>query len=310
LAGGSNDFNSGLTQLGAGGAALKSGSSAIVAALSGLDGGDMSSLTQLPTALLQLAGGLDEIGATLDTLSGGYSQALGALSGAIAAIPEPSVSEADIYTLMAANPGNKTIAALVENYQAAQTVKGTYTAVSEAFTGVEAALPALKTGIAEISGGLNAMATQISAGFGENADLGDMAAQYALFHDGLVAYIDGVTALGSGYSRLNSGILELSGGISEFNDGIKTLSDGVGELDLETSQLPGKIDDMIEEMTSEFTGVDFKPVSFLSDKNENVELVQFVFRTGKIELPPAPATVRPEPAAQTFWSRLFDLFRK
>ena len=309
LASGSNDYKSGLSQISAGGAALKSGSEAIIAALGGFDSADMSSLKQLPAALRLMAAGLDGISATLDALSGGYSQALGALAGAIASIPEASVSEADIYAFMTANPNNKTVAALVENYQAAQTVKGTYAAVSEAFSGVDTALPAMKTGITEISSGLTAIATQIDAGL-NGANLGDMAAQYTQFHDGLTAYIDGVTALAGGYTQLSSGISELAGGVSELKDGVNTLSDGMNELDEETSQLPDKIDDMIDEMTPEFTGGDYEPVSFLSDKNEKVSLVQFVFRTDAVKLPPLPAAVQPEPEAQTFWSRLINLFMR
>ena len=310
LASGSKDFNSGLSQVTAGGTQLKSGSAAIIAALGGLDGADMSSLAQLPAALRQMAVGLDELGATLTAISSGYSQAYGALGSAIAAIPEASVSEADIYVLMAANQENATIAALVENYQAAQTVKGTYAAVSEAFTGVSAALPAMSTGISEISGGLTAMATQIEVGFsGSGAGLGDMAAQYMQFHTGLVAYIDGVSALAGGYSQLNNGITELSIGTSELYGGVDGLADGVRELDDETSQLPDKIDEMADEMLSEYTSGDFEPVSFLSDKNENVELVQFVFRTNAIELPKAPAAPATVVEKSTFWTRLLDLFR-
>ena len=306
LAGGSAEYRAGLTQISTGGAALKNGSASIISALGELEGADMPGLAQLPAALKQMSAGLKEIGATLNMLSGGYSQALDALGGAISAIPDGSVTEADIYALMAANPGSSTVAALVANYQAAQTVKGTYAAVSEALTGVQTALPALAAGVSEISGSLTAMAAQLEAGFGgDSSGLGGMAAQYTQFHGGLVAYIDGVAALAAGYAQLHSSIAELADGTLEFSGGAQALADGVQELDNETSKLPDKIDDM----TSEYTGGDFEPVSFLSDKNNSVELVQFVFRTSAIRLPAKPVAAQPEPSKQTVWTRLLDLFR-
>ncbi|NLB29207.1 MAG: YhgE/Pip domain-containing protein [Clostridiales bacterium] len=308
LADGSAEYRSGLTKIASGSAELKSGSEAIVSALGELGGGDMSSLTQLPAALRQMAGALKEISSTLETLSGGYSQALAALDGAIAAIPEADIAEADLYALHAANPGNKTVDALVANYQSAQAVKGTYATVSDVFTGVDTALPELKSGVSQVSVALTLMANRIESGLG-GADTADMASQYMQFHSGLVSYIDGVVALAEGYSALHSGISEFADGVTELRDGVNELADGMDELDGETSQLPDKIDEMADELVSEYTGGDFEPVSFLSDKNDGVELVQFVFRTDAIKAP--DKAVAPEKAAeeQTFWTRLANLFR-
>lgn len=310
LTNGSSEFKSGLEQISAGSAQLKDGSGAIVNALGGLEDSDLSSLAKLPESLRQISSGLSEISSTLSELSGGYSKALDALSSAIDEIPEPDISEADINSLLSANPNSKALKSLVANYQAAQTVKATYASVSEAFDGVKAALPALSRSVSQTNLSVTIMAQQIEAGLGgDMSGLGDMASQYMQFHNGLVAYVDGVVELSKGYAELHNGIKGLSDGTSQFSDGVSELANGVSQLDAETSKLPDEIDNMADELISDFTGGDFELVSFLSPQNESVELVQFVFRTDSIKLPEPPAEAAPVAEKATVWSRLLDLFR-
>ena len=57
----------------------------------------------------------------------------------------------------------------------------------------------------------------------------------------------------------------------------------------------------------ELSGSGFEPVSFVSDQNTNVELVQFVMKTEGIRIP-EEADIPVEEEPMSFWQRLLALF--
>ena len=269
----------------------------------------LSSLTQLPGALRQLKAGLDQISSGIDELSEGYSAAYTALSDAIGSIPAAGVTEEDIAALMAANPDSAALASLIANYQAAQTVKGTWEQTKAAFAAVQQNLPTFSASIAKVSASLETMASQLEAALeptGGSIDLGSLAqlmggmeqlaSSYAEFNEALKAYTGGVDALAENWPSIQNSINSLTSGAS-------SLSDGTAALDEETQAIPDQLDGLLGtgDEDSEYT-----PESFLDERNGEPDSVQFVISTEGIELPETGGSDEPAPAEQGFFARLWS----
>lgn len=319
LRSGASQYGSGLNQLSEGSAQLNAASDQIAAGLAQIgamggqtpDGGSvsLSALAQLPSALRQLKSALDQISSGIGQISEGYAAAYTALSSAIDAIPAANVTEEDIAALMAANPESAALSSLIANYQAAQTVKGTWEQTKAAFSAVQENLPTFSASINTVSGSLETMATQIETALtatGGSVDLGslvqlmggleELASNYAQFNEALKSYTDGVDALAANWSSIQSGINSLTSGAS-------SLSDGANTLDEETQAIPDELGGLLGTGDDESS---YEPESFLDERNGNPSTVQFVISTEGIEAPDEeePAPVEEEP--QGFFARLWD----
>ncbi len=336
LVSGSSGFKNGLSQLSGSLGQLITASGQIKSALAGIvysldhasGGFDPTAFAQLPDGLDQLAQGLDGISGGLTRLKGGFSDAKDALGSAISHIPD--ISQSDIASLSAAVAGldedqQHTLSQLLDAYTAAQTVKGTYygphgnDGVKAAFDSVEAGLSTMSGSVGTISQTLSGMAAQIRAALSAS----DFAAQmqqlkdgltalsdnYGQFHSGLVGYTDGVKALSSNYGKLHTGLVSLSDGIADLYSGTKELYSGTRELDDHVADLPDTMQTKMDDLMKEYDKSDFQPVSFISAKNTNVSLVQFVFKTAAIEAAQESALAEPEPSRATVWDRFLALFR-
>src|SRR5699024_8546330 len=140
-------------------------------------------------------------------------------------------------------------------------------------------------------------------------DLSTLASEYKSFHTGLVSYTGGINSLATSYAKLDHGLQELSGGTSELDRGAKELHDGTNELQQNTSDLPNQMQLELEELMEEFDFSDFKPKSFVSNENKNVNVVQFVLKTERIEMEEPDTTDGAEVEEKGFWDRFLDLFR-
>ncbi|HOF95288.1 MAG TPA: YhgE/Pip domain-containing protein, partial [Clostridia bacterium] len=302
LESGSLDIASGLRELGINSWTLLDSSAKIKNALwqvssslkSGLaDMPDLSGLGELPAGLIELAAGLSQIADGLDALKGGFSQAYAALGSAIDDMPSASATEGDIQALGYAisvleNSGQllNTFNALAGSYGAAQTVKGTYAHVKDAFEAVVPTLTQMSEGIREAAGNLNTIAGGISGSLSKlsmlsklgelSSGLDELAANYGKFHDGLGQYFSGVGELSQGYGEFHSGIHEFAGGVGKLYSGARDLRKGTNELEDETSDMPEKVQKEIDDKLKEYTGSDFERVSFTSKQNTNIGVVQFV----------------------------------
>ena len=273
---------------------------------------DLSALAQLPAGLEQAADGLEQAGAALAQLAEGYGAAYPALAQAVEAIPEPSVSEEDIGALMALAPDNEALAALVANYQAAQTVKAVWAQASAAFEAVQDNLPALAEGVNSAAASLRQTAQQISAAMSATggqidlsgllqltSGLSQLAQSYSAFHEGLVSYAGGVDALSANWSSVYSGISSLASGAGE-------LSDGVAALNEETSKIPELIDELTGGSAEDESADGSAQASFLDERNEDTASVQFVIMTEGISEPEAEAEPAPAEEEQGFFAELWD----
>lgn len=139
--------------------------------------------------------------------------------------------------------------------------------------------------------------------------LTQLSSEYQTFHDGLVTYTDGVDSLAKSYKDLNQGTSELADGLSELANGVSELHEGTQELAEETSDLPDQFTSEIDKFMDEFDFSDFEPVSFVSDKNKDVGVVQFVLQTEKIELEEPEEEREEKEVKKNIWARFLDLFR-
>lgn len=145
---------------------------------------------------------------------------------------------------------------------------------------------------------------------------------YSLFYEGLKSYTSAVSDAASGANTLkinmdtlytNVGTLKTS--VAELNDGVRALfdgttelKDGTGEFVKETDCIETEVSGEIDSMINEATGSDLDIVSFVSEKNTNVDAVQFVIQTEAIEI--AEAVIE-EPIIEEkldFWQKLLRLF--
>ena len=144
---------------------------------------------------------------------------------------------------------------------------------------------------------------------------------YGVFYQGLVAYTDAVSSAAAGAKSLklnmdtlysNTGKLKLS--VGELSDAVGELYDGTGELTNGTTEFVDKTSDMdtqisdeIDSMTASLSGGDGDAESFVSEKNTNVNTVQFVIKTAAIEKAETTTDNTVESAPLTFWQKLLRL---
>ena len=185
---------------------------------------------------------------------------------------------------------------------------------------------ALKDGVASLADGAGSLAdgisqlavgtNQLQSGVSELNDGGwELADGTKDLQSGVSDLVDGVKELTDASDDLKDGSGQLADGTGDLFDGTNDLLDGVGELKdgtdefkEKTSDIDEKIDEEVNKVITNFSGSDFTPLSFVSDKNTNVNLVQFIMKTEGIKIPEKGKTETVEEPL-TFWQRLLNLFR-
>lgn len=174
----------------------------------------------------------------------------------------------------------------------------------------------------EVTSKINSAVSAVSDAAGQVSDLKGQLDNYGAFYQGLLDYTGAVNDAAQGAKSLkinmdtlysNTGKLSISVGelndaVCKLNDGTSELSDGTSEFVDETSDMDTKISDEIDSMTSSITGGDAETVSFVSDKNTNVDSVQFIMKTAAIEKTETAATAETAEESLTFWQKLLRLF--
>lgn len=126
--------------------------------------------------------------------------------------------------------------------------------------------------------------------------------------EGISEYTNGVSQALDGAGELCEGILEYTDGVSTAADGAKELKDGLQEFYDQTLNMDTEIADKIQQLIDETTGSGYEISSFVSDKNTEVNSVQFVIQTDAIEIPSPPAPEKPQEEQLTFWDKFLRLF--
>ncbi|WP_099363451.1 hypothetical protein [Fredinandcohnia onubensis] len=327
LQNGSVQYNKGMTDISRASSGLVNGSNEIGKALeqiskslnAGTEDVNLGDLEKLTAGLQQISLSLQGTVSEIAKLKEGYASAYGALDKAIAAIPAATITQEQIQELQKSGANQEVVNQLLNTYTAAQTAKGTYSQVKDGFTAVDGALAGLMTGLTEVATNLDTLATEVSASLKASGateslaqlqqGLAALSANYQTFHSGLVEYTGGVGQLSKSYQKMHQGIVKLSRGTGELDSGVGELHNGTRELYESTSDLPEQMKEEVDRMISEYDKSDFEAVSFVSEQNKNVNLVQFVIKTESIKIEEPKTKEIEEKEVKGFWAKLLDLFK-
>lgn len=174
----------------------------------------------------------------------------------------------------------------------------------------------------DVTSQISGAVAQVSSAAKQISDLKGQLDSFGTFCSGLSEYTSAVSSAASGAGTLKqnldtlyngtgtltSSVSELNNAVSELYSGANELADGTSEFAEKTSDMDTQIEDKIDSMTSSITGGDGETVSFVSDKNTEVDAVQFVIKTAAIEKAEAAAPAAVEEETLTFWQKLLRLF--
>ena len=166
-----------------------------------------------------------------------------------------------------------------------------------------------------------AVEAKVTAAIGKINDLQTQLDNYQTFYDGVTAYTNGVDSAASGAAALRDGVDtlhrstaalkdavgQLNGKTGELADGARTLHNGTETFAEQTSGINGMVDDQIQNIMGSLTGGD-EIHSFVSEKNTNVDSLQFVIKTAAIEKAEETAVEEPPVVKRNFWQKLLHLF--
>lgn len=275
--------------------ALKDGNTQ---AISGLQ----AQISTLQSTLDQIAGvsGMEEQAAQLQAQISQLSQVITLLQGNNAAIggTETYLNEisAQIPTLTQGLAELKTQyetfdATIGQLVNTLGNMTGNLSALADGINQLVASYEELDSGINDYTGGV----AQIVAG-------------YSQVMDGVSSLAEGSKELVSGSGELYDGTAELYDGVVSLCDGAQEMADGTGEFRTETADMNDQIDEEIDSLLESIGGSMDDPVSFVSEKNTNVESVQFVIQTEAIEVEETDEVVVTQEEELSFWQKLLQLF--
>ena len=107
---------------------------------------------------------------------------------------------------------------------------------------------------------------------------------------------------------LNDAVAELGSGAKSLLDGANTLKSGTNEFVQETADMNGEVSSEIDAMLSTVSGGETEVESFVSEKNTNVDAVQFVIQTEAITIEEPVLGELIVEESLTFWQKLLRLF--
>ena len=145
---------------------------------------------------------------------------------------------------------------------------------------------------------------------------------YRLFYEGLQSYTAAVSSAAGGAETLNRGmrtlytnvgllndaVAELGSGAKSLLDGANTMKSGTNEFVQETADMNGEVSSEIDAMLSTVSGGETEVESFVSEKNTNVDAVQFVIQTEAITIEAPVSNELVVEESLTFWQKLLRLF--
>lgn len=199
-----------------------------------------------------------------------------------------------------------------EMFTGAQTLQANYNTFDAGLLELVNSLEALASGMSELSGAINTLVTEYEK-FDTGLDaytngVAQILGGYAQVSGGASQLVAGSKELKSGTDSLKNGTADLLDGISQLADGTEGLQEGTARMREETSGMDEEINSKIDELLAEMTGGDMELTSFVSDKNVNIEMVQFVIQTEGIQVEKADAAEVAEEEEATFWEKLLNLF--
>ncbi|MDY5986633.1 MAG: hypothetical protein SPJ81_06720 [Lachnoclostridium sp.] len=203
------------------------------------------------------------------------------------------------------------IAAVHENIrplaEGASQLKDSYAQFDQAIQEMVGTLSGLVQNVTELKAGISTLVSEyekLDTGINEyTSGVAQIVAGYSQVSNGSISLVKGSSELAAGTNNLYEGTTDLLSGITE-------LKEGTGELCDKTSGMDTEISDKIDQMMESITGGDLKTVSFVSDKNVNVDAVQFVIQTEAITLEDVIEVESSEKEQMTIWEKFLNLFGK
>lgn len=304
LQNGMETMQTGIATLDSQSSTLKNGSAQIKDGIGGLSEGIDTLKSNLGYA--QYKSALSQNGLDLDSLQSNNQQTITACTNQIAALNQT------ISALETQGADESQITVLRQQVENLENIKQLLSANSAAIGGTETYLNTVSSGVDELSSGVTALGTA-----------------YDKYDTGLSSYTNGVSAVADGYDEVLSGVSslaagskellngsdQLSSGSSDLYDGIVTLCDGAKELkdgtstlNSETSNMDTEVQNEIDQLLASIEGDKTKTISFVSEKNTNVESVQFVIKTSAIEKTEADPAKSETAESTSWWQKLLQLF--
>ena len=125
---------------------------------------------------------------------------------------------------------------------------------------------------------------------------------------GITELYNGAAAMKNGSYQLDSGVTELIRGTAALLDGSTQMAEGTAMLLEECDGIDDTITGKIDELLSGITGNAEEITSFVSDRNTEVESVQFVIKTEGVQMDTAVVEHENNAEPMNFWQKLLKLF--
>lgn len=207
----------------------------------------------------------------------------------------------------------------IPGYESDETCMGQLAQLDGSYEQFDAAIANLVnsvSGIADKVGALKSGVDQLAESYGSlngginsyTGGVGSIVSAYSQIVTATEALVEGSGKLTEGSASLRQGTAELYDGIVSLDDGAKELNDGTKEFYEKTDGMDSEIEDKIDDMLNSISRSDAVIRSFVSEKNTNVESVQFVIKTGAIEKPEVVQTVEDETQQLNLWEKFLRLF--
>lgn len=298
---GSNDINDGIKSLSLGMLDVKKGSSQIYEALKQFEYGinnfnnefNTDVFLEMSKGLKNIVTSLEQIKDKLNLLQENYEKVYIALNNAIDKIPKESITENQINTLIGENKNNKQFKLLLNYYAAGLEVKNVYNYVKPGLQSVKDNLPILTKAIGDISVGMKDSLNKLSNITLDNdsnkinmlyENIHKLVVQYDMFNNSIILFSGYIDNANVSYEKYDMGVSKLSENYNTFDNNIEKFSLGLNELNNNTKDLPEQIENEFKSIVDNFDSGDFKPISFVSRKNnKNIMFVQFLFKTKSIK---------------------------
>ena len=167
-------------------------------------------------------------------------------------------------------------------------------------------LPTLLNNLTTLKTALNTLATNYKT---LDSAINAYTSAYSQILQGYQTIYSGISDLEKGVTSLNTGANTLYNGTVTLKDNVSQLSDGTSEMRDRTKDVDIVVDDKIQDMLDDFKNTDYKPESFVSKENGDIDAVQFVMKTKGIEIQDVEKEVVEEENLN-FFQKLIRLFFK
>ena len=174
--------------------------------------------------------------------------------------------------------------------------------VNGVLTQLNAGVTKLQSEYQTFDNSLNLYATAILKLANLRSGIDQLITAYKGLDTGTAQYTGAVAQIVAGYNQLANGTISLVSGSS-------TLKDGTAKLRSATTGLDTKVKDKINDLINSIEG-NAHIGSFVSSDNTNVEGVQFVIKTEKIEKVETKTVTTETTKNLNFWDKLVNLFKK